>query len=125
MPLLTLLTPPCFAPRSAYELARIERIKRNNAYLQSIGLASGLVPKSSSSNSNSQKKKRKPTTKPANLAPTVPTRGSSRIRGVKAPNYNQEAVMTSSSSGSAYADPMDYEEPDEVRAKERRDYIYT
>lgn len=73
---------------SAYELERLENMKRNEQHLKSLGLApgDGIVPSRLETTAQAPKRKRA-TTKPE---PQEPQRRSSRVRSVAAPNVYVE-----------------------------------
>ncbi|GMH62835.1 hypothetical protein TrLO_g1069 [Triparma laevis f. longispina] len=77
-----------------YAQARLDRIARNAAYLKSIGLDSGIVPVKKSENVKKVRTKKKGTktfTKDVNVG----GRSSSRIKGIKPPDYNKETMECS------------------------------
>lgn len=76
------------ADLSEYEKVRLENIKRNEAFLSSIGI-SGVQPRKSASSLKAKKRteqKRKPAERPA----AVPVRSSKRLRGVTAQKALEE-----------------------------------
>ena len=68
---------------SAYELERLENIKRNSEVLASLGLGGDASQLSGKSRSQPVPKRRKTEPKP----PSEPARRSSRLEGAKAPDF--------------------------------------
>jgi len=95
---------PAFDPEnpeglSAYELRRLERMKRNDEFLKKLGLTSCLIPdhykngKAAKKGGGSKKAKTVDRSKSASL---VPTRRSTRTRGEKPVDYSSEKIVDSS-----------------------------
>lgn len=77
---------------SEYELQRLERIKANQAFMASLGLATAkpVAPASArGSGSKGDKKRSRPVSRPRERVPQAPVRRSARARGDKAVNYSE------------------------------------
>ena len=82
---------------SEYELKRLERIKKNQAFMATLGLDSArpVAPLSATASahgggaSKSRKRKSKPLSRARERAPAVPVRRSARARGAEAVDYSE------------------------------------
>ncbi|CAM9356868.1 unnamed protein product, partial [Sphacelaria rigidula] len=82
---------------SEYELQRLERIRKNQAFMASIGLGDSKPPPSivaatpSAGVAAARKKKRsRPVSREKERAPLAPVRRSTRAKGVEAVNYGED-----------------------------------
>lgn len=85
---------------SQYELQRLERIKRNQAFMATLGLATAKPPTTAAAGSSSSrsgggsgkrpsKKRSRPVSRASEKAPAVPVRRSARARGAEAVDYSE------------------------------------
>lgn len=84
---------------SEYELQRLERIRKNQAFMASLGLATAKLPPSvmtttpaeggsaAAAAAKKKKKKSRPVSRDKERAPSLPVRRSARARGAEAVNY--------------------------------------
>lgn len=79
---------------SDYELRRLERIKKNQAFMATLGLAAAkpVVPSfagASGRSSSGGKKRSRPVSRTKERAPVMPVRRSARARGAEAVDYSE------------------------------------
>eukprot|EP00904_Undaria_pinnatifida_P008596 jgi/Undpi1/4867/HiC_scaffold_19.g08220.m1 len=100
---------------SEYELKRLERIKKNQAFMATLGLDSArpVAPLSATASahgggaSKSRKRKSKPLSRARERAPAVPVRRSARARGAEAVDYSEDkqAIFATSLAPSRKPEP--------------------
>ncbi|CAM9475162.1 unnamed protein product, partial [Ectocarpus sp. 4 AP-2014] len=96
---------------SQYELERLERIKRNQAFMATLGLATAKPLAASAATSsegtkgrNKNKKRSRPVSRSREKATTVaPVRRSARGRGAEAVDYNEDKQATNAIATAARA----------------------
>eukprot|EP00752_Nemacystus_decipiens_P012495 g11067.t1 len=109
---------------SQYELQRLERIKRNQAFIATLGLdtAKPPVPPSLAASSagaagaskGRSKKRSRPVSRAKEKAPAVPVRRSARARGAEAVDYNEDKQAASAITTAARAAATRAPEPEPV-----------
>ncbi|CAM9835023.1 unnamed protein product, partial [Laminaria digitata] len=100
---------------SEYELQRLERIKKNQAFMATLGLGAArpVAPLSATASahggaaSKSRKRKSKPVSRARERAPAVPVRRSARARGAEAVDYSEDkqAIFAASLPPARKPDP--------------------
>ncbi|CAN0488931.1 unnamed protein product, partial [Ectocarpus sp. 8 AP-2014] len=105
---------------SQYELERLERIKRNQAFMATLGLAtakplaaSAVTSSEGTKGRNKNKKRSRPVSRSREKAATVvPVRRSARGRGAEAVDYNEDKqainaiATTARAAAAAPAEPV-------------------
>ncbi|CAM9339072.1 unnamed protein product, partial [Scytosiphon promiscuus] len=110
---------------SQYELQRLERIKRNQAFMATLGLATAKPTAASSTGSSSSrsaggsakrpnKKRSRPVSRASERAPAVPVRRSARARGAEAVDYSEDKQAINAIATAARAAAAEPPKPDPV-----------
>eukprot|EP00903_Cladosiphon_okamuranus_P017877 g16450.t1 len=112
---------------SQYELQRLERIKRNQAFMATLGLATAKPPAPAPSGAaraakGRSKKRSRPVSRVKEKAPTVPVRRSARARGAEAVDYNEDKQAASVIATAARAVATRAPEPEPEPVLEEIDF---
>ena len=110
---------------SPYELLRLEKIRRNQAKLEALGLGggpigtlAGVAPRKKNSSSNQKRKKRSRPNNAAVDGRARPTRSSKRLRGIKEKQSSPTSVSSDVNVSNAADDASDKDGDNVLEADE-------